>query len=300
MTTKYLAEDISQDEGCKLVAYPDPHSGGDPWTIGFGTTGSDVKPGVVWTMEQAVHRRDAAIALIIDDFDNLLSWWRQLSDERQDVLVNMAYNMGVGGVLKFNDTLAAMKRGDYEAAAHGMLSSLWHKQLPERSGRLAEQMRTGLRAGAVPEVQPQPTAVEKQVSWVSKYIFNPIEAAIARAKTSSNPVAQQTGQAASAALGNIVKDIGGDSLGSNSVQALGSVLVKDMEDGLYAVVDAFVAASVTSAIPVAGAAVAPEAVALANCAIAFAEQHALTYISSLFAHHKAQVNASAPVQPKLV
>ena len=42
-----------QFEGCKLTAYPDPATGGDPWTIGYGHTGNDVYPGLTITQEQA-------------------------------------------------------------------------------------------------------------------------------------------------------------------------------------------------------------------------------------------------------
>ena len=50
-------------EGCaekradgRFQAYPDPGSGGDPWTIGWGSTGPDVKPGTVWTQAQCDER----------------------------------------------------------------------------------------------------------------------------------------------------------------------------------------------------------------------------------------------------
>ena len=50
---------IKQFEGCarkrsdgRFEAYPDPGSGGDPWTIGWGTTGSDVVPGLIWTQTE--------------------------------------------------------------------------------------------------------------------------------------------------------------------------------------------------------------------------------------------------------
>ena len=46
-------EEIKRHEGCKLEAYPDPGTGGDPWTIGYGATGPDIHPGVVWSQEQA-------------------------------------------------------------------------------------------------------------------------------------------------------------------------------------------------------------------------------------------------------
>jgi lysozyme len=36
---------VSQHEGLRLNAYPDPATGGDPWTIGYGSTGPNVKPG---------------------------------------------------------------------------------------------------------------------------------------------------------------------------------------------------------------------------------------------------------------
>jgi GH24 family phage-related lysozyme (muramidase) len=40
-------------EGCRLSAYPDPASGGAPWTIGHGHTGPESKPSVTISQEQA-------------------------------------------------------------------------------------------------------------------------------------------------------------------------------------------------------------------------------------------------------
>ena len=40
-------------EGLSLIAYPDPVSGGDPWTIGYGHTGPEVVKGLVITQAQA-------------------------------------------------------------------------------------------------------------------------------------------------------------------------------------------------------------------------------------------------------
>lgn len=77
------------------------------------------------------------------ELDRRLSWWRSLDDARQGVLLSMAFQMGVDGLLGFKNTLAMVKSGDYEGAAKGMLNSLWAKQTPERAGRMAEQMRTG-------------------------------------------------------------------------------------------------------------------------------------------------------------
>lgn len=72
-----------------------------------------------------------------------LPWLDRLDEARQGVLVNMAFQMGVDGLLGFKNTLAMVERGDYKAAAKGMLNSLWATQTPERAKRLSDQMRTG-------------------------------------------------------------------------------------------------------------------------------------------------------------
>lgn len=62
---------------------------------------------------------------------------------RRDILVSMAYQMGVGGLAAFKNTLAMIAAGNYAGAANGMLSSLWAKQTPKRAQRHAEVMRSG-------------------------------------------------------------------------------------------------------------------------------------------------------------
>jgi lysozyme len=67
----------------------------------------------------------------------------KLDEVRQNVLINMSYQMGTTGVMKFKNTLAAIEHGDYELAALGMLDSTWAKQTPNRAQRLASQMKVG-------------------------------------------------------------------------------------------------------------------------------------------------------------
>ncbi|MBR8460787.1 glycoside hydrolase family protein [Burkholderia dolosa] len=74
--------------------------------------------------------------------DRNLTWWRSLDPVRQRVVMNMAFNMQ-GKLLTFVNTLAAIQRGDYGAAADGMLNSLWAKQVGARARRLADLMRSG-------------------------------------------------------------------------------------------------------------------------------------------------------------
>ena len=47
---------IKAFEGCHLKAYPDPKTGGVPFTIGWGAVGPDIGPDTVWTQEQADER----------------------------------------------------------------------------------------------------------------------------------------------------------------------------------------------------------------------------------------------------
>lgn len=102
-------------EQCKLKAYPDPGSkNGEPWTIGWGHTGSDVKPGLVWTQEQA----DAAFLVDVTSFErDVLSLVKVPVNQGQfDALVLFAYNVGRKS-LETSTLLRKLNAGDYDGAA---------------------------------------------------------------------------------------------------------------------------------------------------------------------------------------
>lgn len=86
----------------------------------------------------------------IDEFRKTLlvkvEGFADLDEVRQDVLINMAFNIGVGGVLKFKNTLAHIRAGLYDEAANEMLDSNWARQVHHRAKELAEQMRSGVFA----------------------------------------------------------------------------------------------------------------------------------------------------------
>lgn len=88
---------IRQFEGCRQVAYPDPASGGDPWTIGWGSTGPEIKRGVVWTQPQCDAR---LLHDLIDVYgpqvDKLLI--HGASDNEKAALVSFAYNLGASAL----------------------------------------------------------------------------------------------------------------------------------------------------------------------------------------------------------
>lgn len=135
---------LMEDEGCELVAYPDPISHGAPWTIGYGHTGPEVHLGLKISQVQAEAYLDADIPKTEAGLNNALPWFAGLDPVRADVLTNCAYNMGVAGLLAFHNTLAAVEAGDYRAAAAGLLDSLWAKQVKGRAYRLAAIIQSGV------------------------------------------------------------------------------------------------------------------------------------------------------------
>lgn len=98
----------------RVQAYPDPASGGDPWTIGFGSTGPDIRKGTIWTRAQADQRfrehlgefgRGVRVAL-----DGAQTTAAQMA-----AMVSLAYNVGLTAFR--NSTLLKKHRsGDYAGA----------------------------------------------------------------------------------------------------------------------------------------------------------------------------------------
>jgi len=72
-----------------------------------------------------------------------LPWFEGLDSNRQWVLLNMAYNLGVDGLLTFKNTLVTIRSGDYATAAKMMLQSKWAKQVHSRADELSTAMLLG-------------------------------------------------------------------------------------------------------------------------------------------------------------
>jgi lysozyme len=106
-------------------------------TIGVGRNLQDV--GV--SEDEAMLLLDNDLLGVFNDLDRECPWWRQMAEERQMVLADMCFNMGIKRLLGFKKTLTAMQGGRYEAAAVEMLDSLWAKQVGKRAITLAEMMK---------------------------------------------------------------------------------------------------------------------------------------------------------------
>jgi GH24 family phage-related lysozyme (muramidase) len=102
-----------------VQAYPDPGTGGAPWTIGWGSTTDEldqpIKPGTIWTREHADMRFAEQLAEFGDEVVKLLGG-ADTSQNQFDALVSFAYNLGVGN-LRQSTLLEKHKAGDFAGAA---------------------------------------------------------------------------------------------------------------------------------------------------------------------------------------
>jgi len=105
-------------EGCRLIAYPDPGTGGDPWTIGYGHTGPDVHPGMTITLEQAEDLLAQDVKRAEADVNAKLTV--KVNQEEFDALVDFAFNCGCGN-LNNSTLLKKLNAGDFEGAAQEFL-----------------------------------------------------------------------------------------------------------------------------------------------------------------------------------
>ena len=131
-----LQQQLRRHEGLRLKVYKCTSNRN---TSGFGRNLDD----------RGISEREAELMLendILHLFSVLpekISFFNDLDKVRADVLVNMAFNLGVNGLLKFKKMLAAIDDGYFTRAAAEMLDSKWAKQVGSRAVELSEQMKTG-------------------------------------------------------------------------------------------------------------------------------------------------------------
>src|SRR5690242_10186792 len=117
-----IHDQLIRDEGVRYKAYKDSLG---YLTIGVGHNLS-AKP---------ISRR--AVDVILEDdlneaiqaLESALPWVVNMDRIRYAVLVNMTFNMGIGGLLQFKNTLQDVQAGNYSEASRRMLQSTWAKQV---------------------------------------------------------------------------------------------------------------------------------------------------------------------------
>ncbi len=134
-----LKAQLRRDEGSRSYAYQDTRG---YWTIGVGhlidRRGGGLKPKFIEALfDDDIDEKVAQLTMAIP-------FWPRIDPIRQGVLVNMCFNLGIDGLLGFHNFLAALERGEHDAAADAMADSQWHRQVGARALRLEETMRSGV------------------------------------------------------------------------------------------------------------------------------------------------------------
>ncbi|MBE0498579.1 MAG: glycoside hydrolase family protein [Campylobacterales bacterium] len=128
---KALLEEIKINEGFRGSVYKD--------TEGFDTIGYGTKLPI--NENEAALLAEHRLKSKIKEIEKREPFINSLSEDKQAVIIEMCYQMGVSGVLKFAKMWAALKAGDTAEAAAQMLDSRWAMQTPNRARLLADKMR---------------------------------------------------------------------------------------------------------------------------------------------------------------
>lgn len=150
-----VVEQLRRDEGSRLDPYPDvaarPNrdelrqlwdefvAKGGSVAVGYGRNLTYRKLSLAEAQMLLDNDVAGTVAEVVAEFP----WAVRLDEPRRGVLVNMAYNLGLGGLKTFRRMLAACEARRWHEAKVEMLDSVWARQVGPRAARLAEQMETG-------------------------------------------------------------------------------------------------------------------------------------------------------------
>ncbi len=146
--TEDLITRVKRHEGFCHVPKPDHQFKGDSWVVGWGC---DITHDQVPQYANGISDDDAE-EMLADRIhtaqmgvNNALPWTSSLSQIRQEVLVEMAFQMGIKGLLEFRLMLADIKNGNFNAAANEMRNSKWDKkEAKARADELANLLAAGV------------------------------------------------------------------------------------------------------------------------------------------------------------
>ena len=137
MDRQKVRADLIRDEGWRSDVYQDTLGF---WTIGYGFLVDARRGGGL-----PQHIADAWLDDLIAQTAHLLrSRWPAFDDQPEEVqraLTNMAYQLGVSGLLNFRRMLTALEQNDRAEAARQALDSRWAEQTPNRAARVAAMLR---------------------------------------------------------------------------------------------------------------------------------------------------------------
>lgn len=126
---KFISK-IVEHEGIRYSAYQDTKG---YWTIGIGTCIDDcVKCGL--TKDECYFLLSNRISIVRNKLTEY-SWFKLLDETRKNVMVELAFNIGVSGILGFKKMVEALSNKNYKLATKELLDSQWQKQVGEKRSR---------------------------------------------------------------------------------------------------------------------------------------------------------------------
>ena len=125
-----LLESVKKNEGYKAMVYKDS-LGID--TIGYGFAIKDLELDEDICEEILVRK----LKNLKDRVENKFSWYKYMPSHIKDVVLEMCYQLGVGGFSKFRKTISYLQNKQFKDASEEMLDSLWAKQTPNRAKALS-------------------------------------------------------------------------------------------------------------------------------------------------------------------
>ena len=136
-----LKEQIKEHEGFVPRTYKDSLG---KKTIGFGHLCVEPEQ---WDDDKE-YTREELERVFDNDFEEALKNAESLIGERsinfiaKQVIIEMVFQLGIGGVGKFKKMWSALDNEDYGEASFQMMDSLWAKQTPSRAEKLSQKMRS--------------------------------------------------------------------------------------------------------------------------------------------------------------
>lgn len=131
-----LLDYIKKNEGLRLTPYKCPKG---YWTIGYG-----LNLETSFTKEMAQCLLELKAHSIYSEVVRSCPWFLELNTVRQQVIMDMAYNMGVAGVLTFKKMIRAIIAKDYNRAGKEILDSNYHTDVGKRAELNAMLMMSGV------------------------------------------------------------------------------------------------------------------------------------------------------------
>lgn len=130
-----LEADLKRDEGREPRPYKD--------SLGYLTIGYGHNLDSEGLCEEAmlVQLRHDIRTKALEPLDKAFPWWRNHPENVQRVLANLCFNMGIGKLRTFKNTLRLIEHRQYKAAAVELLKSKYAKQVGQRAIRLSELLK---------------------------------------------------------------------------------------------------------------------------------------------------------------